>query len=62
MGKIRKMKKSQERYQRYLEYGDGFDSFIDYCRWDSDPERTWNGGIDREYFIDRSFTDSQGCY
>lgn len=36
--------KSKERYQRYLEYGDGFDSFLDYCRWDADPEREWNSG------------------
>ena len=37
-----KASKSKERYQRYLEYGDGFDSFIDFCRWDADPEREWN--------------------
>lgn len=42
MGKIRKMTRSQERYQRYLEYGDGFDSFLQYIGWDSDPERSWN--------------------
>lgn len=42
MRPIRKPTKSQERYQRYLEYGEGFDSFIDYCRWDADPERSWN--------------------
>jgi hypothetical protein len=41
-----KLKKSKERYQRYLEYGDGFNSFLDYCRWDSDPSRSWNGGRD----------------
>lgn len=44
MGPIRRMTASQARYQRFLEYGDCFDSFIDYCRWDSRPERSWNGG------------------
>mgnify|MGYP000356717878 CR=1 FL=1 len=62
LGEIRNLTKSQERYKRFLEYGDGFHSFIDYCRWDADPDRTWNGGIDREYLINRSFADSQGCY
>ena len=33
------------RNQRYLEYGDGFKSFLEYCCWDSDPARTWNGGV-----------------
>ena len=37
-----KLTKSQARYQRYLEYGEMFDSFIEYCRWDSESERTWN--------------------
>ena len=62
MGKVRALTKSQLRYKRFLEYGDGFESFIDYCKWDSNPERTWNGGIDREALINRSFCDSQGCY
>lgn len=39
-----KLTKSKMRYQRYLEYGDMFDRFIDFCRWDADPERSWNGG------------------
>lgn len=39
---IRKPSKYAARYQRYLEHGDGFDSFIDFCRWDADPERSWN--------------------
>lgn len=39
---VRKMTRSQARYQRYLEYGDGFDNFMDYCRWDTRPEREWN--------------------
>jgi hypothetical protein len=39
-----KMTRSQKRYQRYLEYGDGFESFLDYLRWDGDSGRSWNGG------------------
>lgn len=42
MGKIRPMTRSQARYQRYLEYGDCFDGFLEYLRWDADPERSWN--------------------
>jgi hypothetical protein len=42
MGVVRKRTKSQERYRRYLEYGDGFHTFLDYVRWDSDRERSWN--------------------
>ena len=42
MGKVRKPTKAQARYKRYLEYGDCFDSFIDFCRWDAEPERSWN--------------------
>jgi hypothetical protein len=42
MGKIRKMTRSQERYQRWLEYGDSFDEFIQFCYWDASPERSWN--------------------
>jgi len=37
-----KLSKSKARYQRYLEYGDMFESFIDFCRWDAEPERIWN--------------------
>jgi hypothetical protein len=44
LGKIRPMTRSQRRYQRYLEYGDWFNNFLDFCRWDSDPERSWNRG------------------
>lgn len=44
MGKARKPGRHAARYQRYLEYGDGFDSFIDFCYWDAAPERSWNGG------------------
>lgn len=39
-----KVSKSKERYQRYLEYGDGFISFLNFCYWDADPARSWNGG------------------
>ena len=28
----------------YGEYGDCFDSFLDFCRWDANPEHSWNGG------------------
>lgn len=44
MGKVRKPSKSAARYSRFLEYGDCFDSFIQFCRWDAEPERSWNGG------------------
>jgi hypothetical protein len=40
-----KISKSKARYLRYLEMSDGFDSFIDFCRWDAEPERSWNGGL-----------------
>lgn len=42
IGSIRQPSRSSQRYQRYLEYGDGFESFLDYCRWDSEKERSWN--------------------
>ena len=35
MARVRRMTKSQQRYKRFLEYGDCFDSFIDFCRWDA---------------------------
>jgi len=44
MGKIRKPSRFAARYQRYMEYGDGFDSFLDFCYWDAAPERSWNSG------------------
>ena len=34
IGKIRKLSRSQERYKRYLEYGDCFDSFMEFVYWD----------------------------
>ncbi|MBK3780056.1 hypothetical protein G3A43_07285 [Paraburkholderia aspalathi] len=34
--------RSQKRYRRFLDYGDMFESFIDFCRWDAEPERSWN--------------------
>lgn len=30
MGKVRKMTRSQRRYQDFLEFGDGYDSFADF--------------------------------
>lgn len=44
MGAVRKPSRHAARYERYLEYGDGFDSFIQFCRWDAQPERSWNRG------------------
>ena len=44
MGQVRQMTRSQARYKRFLEYGDCFSDFLDYCRWDAEPERSWNGG------------------
>ncbi len=44
MGKIRKMTKAQKRYQRFLEFGDSFDDFMHYCRWDAHPDHEWNRG------------------
>ena len=43
MSKIRKPSRSSGRYARYLEYGDGFNSFLEYCYWDAEKERSWNG-------------------
>jgi len=41
--KISKKKmKSKARYNRYLEFGDCFDTFLDFCYWDSAPDRNWN--------------------
>ncbi len=40
--KPKKPSRSAQRYRRFLEYGDSFDSFLDFCYWDSDPERSWN--------------------
>lgn len=37
-----KLSRSKARYRRYREFGDCFDSFIDFCRWDAEPERSWN--------------------
>src|SRR3990172_6881171 len=38
----KKISKSKQRYLRYLEYGDMFNSFLDFCHWDAQPERSWN--------------------
>ncbi len=42
IGKLRKPSRYAVRAARYREYGDGFDSFLDFCYWDADPERSWN--------------------
>jgi len=42
IGVVRSMTRSQQRYRRFLEYGDGFDSFVAFCRWDAAPNRSWN--------------------
>jgi hypothetical protein len=42
MGKVRQPSRWAARYQRYHEYGDGFKSFLDYCRWDAAQGRSWN--------------------
>jgi len=42
IGEIRKPTRSQQRYKRHLEYGDSFESFIEFCKWDGEPERSWN--------------------
>jgi len=39
MGAIRKPTRNQARYQRYITFGDCFDSFIDFCRWDAESRR-----------------------
>ena len=39
MGTVRKPSPGRARYQRWLEYGDGFDSFIQFCRWDAVNQR-----------------------
>lgn len=40
--KPEKLPRSKARYRRYLEFGDSFNSFIEFCRWDADPEHSWN--------------------
>lgn len=44
-GIVRKITAAQKRYRRFLEYGDCFDSFIGFCRWDAEPERSWNSSF-----------------
>ena len=39
MGTVRKMTRSQERYQRYLDLADCFDSFRDFLGWEADQAR-----------------------
>lgn len=45
MGRMHKPSKARARYQHYREYGKCFDRFVDFCRWDSESERSW----DRDY-------------
>ena len=40
MGKARKVPKARERYLRYLNCGDTFDSFLEFCRWDSSQKNS----------------------
>ena len=35
MGRVRKMTRSQLRYRRFLRFGDCFDSFADFLRYES---------------------------
>jgi len=42
MGVVRKPSRWAARAARYHDYGDSFRSFIDFCRWDADPEHSWN--------------------
>lgn len=39
MGKIRKLTKAQERGKRWLEYGDMFETFMDFVYWDMEQLR-----------------------
>ena len=40
----KKPSRAKQRYQRFLEYGDSFETFLDFVRWDGEPDRSWNGG------------------
>ena len=42
MGTVRKPSKSAARAARFRQYGDSFRSFIEFCRWDANPQRSWN--------------------
>ena len=35
-----KISKSKARYKRFLDYGDDFDSFLDFCLWEDAKERS----------------------
>lgn len=39
MGRVRSMTRSQERYRRYIEYGDMFDTFMDFVYWDMEKDK-----------------------
>lgn len=40
-----RLTKAQQRGERWREYGDMFNSFRDFLRWDCSKDRTWNGGM-----------------
>jgi len=42
MPKPKKISRGKARYHRFLEHGDSFDNFIEFCKWDSIEERSWN--------------------
>lgn len=39
-----KLSRSKLRYKRYLEFGDCFDSFIEFCHWDAEQARKAKAG------------------
>lgn len=45
MGKIRRMTRSQERYQRYLEWDGCFDSFYHFLMYEADQEKRKRYGL-----------------
>lgn len=51
-----KVSRSRARYLRFLEFGDGFQSFLDFCRWDTAPERRWNTGRSRRTSLEPDFS------
>lgn len=40
-----RLTKAQQRGARWREFGDMFDSFRDFLRWDREKDRAWNGGL-----------------
>lgn len=37
--KVKKITRSQARYQRYTEWSDCFESFLDFCYWDAKNQK-----------------------